>query len=572
MTRRKSITLVAALAAVAVGWWVYGRIQTAKAAGQVQYRTAVADKGDVTDAVEASGVVQALTTVDVKSRAGGRIIKLAVDVGSRVKPGDLLAKIDPSDTQSAYNQAQADLTSARARLSQAEAAARMQDAQGRTGISEAQAALAGAQVKLSQARQQSQAQPALTDSAVQQAKADLASAQQQYAQIQNATQPQARAEAQASFEQARANAVAAEAAYTRQAQLLGRGFVAQQSVDTALAGRDVARATLAQAKQRQQTIAADQNAALAAARARVRQAEAALRSAQAGRVTVGLRSQDVAGARSAVLQAQAGLANAQTNLIQTQIKASDIQAARADVAKTQAAVSNRAVQLQDATIFAPRAGVILQKYVEEGTIITSAVSLSSDGTKIVQLGDVAGLFVDVSVDESDVGKVRSGQKVLVALDAVPDLKLQGHVVRIDPQAINDRDVTTVHVRVQIEHPDPAIKPGMNATCQFILRDVRGVLVVPSDAVKEGRGGGTTVRVLGKDGAVQTRKVEVGVVGSEKTEIKSGLQPGDKIVLGVMNAGGGGDKPQGGGGPGGGGGGPGGGGGFGGGGGGGRTGR
>ncbi len=151
------------------------------------------------------------------------------------------------------------------------------------------------------------------------------------------------------------------------------------------------------------------------------------------------------------------------------------------------------------------------------------------------------------MDESDVGKIHQGQKVLIALDAVPDAKPQGRVVRIDPQAINDRDVTTVHVRVKIEKPDPAIKPGMNATCQFILRDVHNVLVIPSDAVKEGRAGGNTVRVLGKDNKVEVRTVEVGVVGSDKTEIKSGLKAGDKVILGVTqpDGGGGGDSKGGG---------------------------
>ena len=74
---------------------------------------------------------------------------------------------------------------------------------------------------------------------------------------------------------------------------------------------------------------------------------------------------------------------------------------------------------------------------------------------------------------------------------------------------------------------------MYATCQFILRDVRGVLVVPSDAVKEGRTGGNTVRVLTKDNKAEPRAVEVGVVGSEKTEIKSGLRAGDQVILGVI---------------------------------------
>jgi len=88
---------------------------------------------------------------------------------------------------------------------------------------------------------------------------------------------------------------------------------------------------------------------------------------------------------------------------------------------------------------------------------------------------------------------------------------------------------------------------MNATCQFILRDVHGVLVVPSDAVKEGRTGGSTVRVLTKDKKAEIRTVTVGVVGSDKTEIKSGLRAGDTVILGVVPAAtdGGGAPPSGG---------------------------
>jgi HlyD family secretion protein len=548
MTKRNTILLGAVLGLGLVGAATYKQVQSASAASQVHYRTAVAGTGDVTDAVEASGVVQPLTTVDVKSRAGGRIIKLAVDVGSVVKPGTLIARIDPSDTLSAYNQAAADLTTARARLSQAQQQARMQGTQSGLSVSEAQAALRSAQAKLSQAQQQARAQPALTDSAIRQAQADLSTAEQQYEQLRAATNPQARAEARAAYDQARANVVAADAAYGRQAQLVGKGFVAQQAVDTALAARDVARATLAQTQQRLGTIDADQKAALETAAARVRQARAALQTARTNRYEIGTRQQDVAASQAALVQSQAALQNARAGLIGNSIRASDIQAAQADVSKAQAEVSNRKVQLNDATIYAPRAGVILQKYVEEGTIITSAVSLSSDGTKIVQLGDVGRLFIDVSVDESDIGKIRLGQKVTITLDAVPDVKPEGRVVRIDPQAVNDRDVTTVHVRVEIQRPDPAIKPGMNATCQFILRDVHGVLVVPSDAVKEGKGGGNTVRVLSGDNKVETRAVQVGVVGSEKTEIKGGLKAGDKIVLGVIQPGGGdgGGQPGGGG--------------------------
>ena len=535
MTKRTKILLFAVLCLGLVGTFTYRQIQSANAASQIHYRTEIAATGDVTDAVEASGVVQPLTTVDVKSRAGGRMIKLAVDVGSHVKPGTLIARIDPSDTLSAYNQAAADLITARARLSQAQQQARMSGMQDTLTVSGAQQGLDSAQAKLTQSERLAQVQPALTDSAISEAQANLASAEQQYEQLRAAANPQARASAQSVYAQARANVVAADAAYNRQNSLLQKGFVAQQAVDTALASRDVARATLAEAQQRLQTIDADQKAALAGAAARVSQAKGALLAAQTNRYEIGTRRQDVTASHAALLQARMAVQNAQAGLMQNSIRQSDIQAAQAAVSKAQAEVNDRLIQLHDATIYAPRSGVILQKYVEEGTIITSGESLSSDGTKIVQIGDVSSLFIDVSVDESDVGKIALGQKVLIALDAVPGAKPEGRVVRIDPQAINDRDVTTVHVRVEIKNPDAAIKPGMNATCQFILRDVRGVLVVPSDAVKEGRTGGNTVRVLTKDNKAEVRPVEVGVVGSDKTEIKSGLRAGDKVVLGVIPA-------------------------------------
>lgn len=533
MIKRTQIILPAVLCLGLAGAFAYRQVQTANAAGQVHYRTDTAAQGDVTDTVEATGVVQPLTMVDLKSRAGGRLIKLAVDVGTRVKPGTLIARIDPSDTLSAYNQASADLITARARLSQTQQQAQMLGRQDTLTVSGAQQGLDSAQAKLTQAERLAQVQPALTGSAIAEAQANLTSAQQQYKQLRTAGNPQATASAQSVYAQAHANVAAADAAYNRQNSLSQKGFVAQQSVDTALAARDVARATLAEARQRLQTIVADQQASLAGAAARVSQAKSALIAAQTNRYEIGTRRQDVTASHAALLQAKIGVQNAQAGLMQGSIRQSDIQAAQAAVSKAQAEVNDRLIQLHDATIYSPRNGVVLQKYIEEGTIISSGESLSSDGTKIVQIGDVSSLFIDVSVDESDIGKISLGQKVTIALDAVPAAKPEGRVVRIDPQAVNDRDVTTVHVRVEIKNPDAAIKPGMNATCQFILRDVHGVLVVPSDAVKEGRTGGNTVRVLTKDNKAEVRPVEVGVVGSDKTEIKSGLRAGDTVILGII---------------------------------------
>ena len=117
LIQRLVIVGLAILAAVAVVKVVVGT-RTAKAKGP-EIKTAKVERGDVVSSVSATGVLQALTTVDVKSNAGGEVKELKVDVGTHVKKGDLIARIDPTDTESAYKQAKADYDSAYARWVQA---------------------------------------------------------------------------------------------------------------------------------------------------------------------------------------------------------------------------------------------------------------------------------------------------------------------------------------------------------------------------------------------------------------------------------------------------------------------
>lgn len=70
----------------------------------VIYRTQKAAKSDASLSFTATGVLQPLTIVDVKSKAGGEVVKLAVEEGSEVEPGQLIAVIDPRDTQAVFEQ------------------------------------------------------------------------------------------------------------------------------------------------------------------------------------------------------------------------------------------------------------------------------------------------------------------------------------------------------------------------------------------------------------------------------------------------------------------------------------
>jgi HlyD family secretion protein len=428
------------------------------------------ERGTVELTVTGDGTLQPRTTVQVKSYAGGRVDVLAVDVGDLLQAGDLIARIDPTDSLAAYDQAAADLTAAQARLRQAQ--------------------------------QQAAVQPRLTTAAIAQAEASYNVALTDLARMREATHPQARTQARASLTTATANLELAQRELERAQGLRARGFVAESELDVALNQRARAEGELASAQQRWDTLDQELAAELEASEARVTQARASLDRAQADAIQDELRQADVASAEAQVARAQAAVTNAQTALDYT-------------------------------TITAPRDGVILQKYVEEGTFVTSGRSSISQGTDIVLLGDISEMFVEVTLDEADVGLLEIGHVAAVTVDAFIGEQFRARVTRIDPQAVTDQNVTTVLVTVQIDGVDERLKPGMTAGCEFFAERAEDVLFLPNRAFRESDGQQTVLVRQGEE--VVPIPVEVGIVGDTTTEIRGGLNEGDEVVLPSLGA-------------------------------------
>jgi len=462
---KRRVIGVLVLAAVAAGAAGAIRAHTSRAPDPAGLQTARVERGTVEQIVSADGTLKPLTTVAVKSYAGGRVDVLAVDVGDRVEPGDLIAKIDPTDSRTTYDQALADRSAAEA--------------------------------KLQQSRDQAKAQPTLTRTAIAQAEAAYNSAIKNLDLLRKATEPQTRAAARAALDKARSNLQIAKQELARVQGLKTQGFVAQSEVDSAVNKQELAQAELASAQQRWDTLEAELAAETEAAEAQVAQAKAALE-------------------------------NARANAIQDRLKEADVASAEASVARAEAEVVNAKTMLDYTIVRAPRAGVILEKLVEQGTIITSGRSSITEGTDLVVLGDLSKMFVEVSVDEADVDKIRPKQEVTIQVDAFPDASFHGRVTRIDPQASTEQNITTVLVTVQIEDPNDALKPGMSASCDFLAAKAENMLSVPNRAVRE-RDGEHFVTVLRGNGPVDA-PVQIGVVGDERTEIRQGLQEGEEVVL------------------------------------------
>jgi HlyD family secretion protein len=462
--RRRTIGVALAIVILAAaGLWA--RSRSARNPGSGMAATLSVERGTVELTVTADGTLQPKTTVNVKSYAGGNVDVLAVEVGDIVRKGDLIAKIDPTDSLAAYDQATADLAAAEARLRQA--------------------------------REQARVQPSLTSAAIAQAEASHRSAVKDLARLEEATHPQARVQAETNLQKARANLDLAEAEFVRAQELKAEGFVSESEVDAAVNRRDLARADLASAQRQWDTLDQQLKAELEAAQARVAQAKASLDRAEA-------------------------------DAVQDQLKEADVASAEAQVARAQAAVTNAKTTLDYTTIVAPRDGVILQKFVEEGTIVTSGRSSVTQGTDIVLLGDVSEMVLEVSLDEADVAMVRIGQKATITVDSLPDDQFHGTIRRIDPQAVTQQNVTTVLVTVRVDDADDRLRPGMTGTCEFLIGRAEDVLVLPNLAVQEQRGEYVVLVRQGEE-AVPT-PVEVGLVGDNLTEIRAGVEEGAEVVL------------------------------------------
>lgn len=548
---KRALVAIALIAIVAVGGIVINNKIHAGADDQTQYQVATADYGEVRKTVSATGTLQPWQTVSIRSKAGGNVNQLFVDVGSVVHKGEVLAKIDPTDSLEAYDEATASVQQAQANTQEAKLSYQMQIQQDQQGVYNAEAALQSAQAKMIEAKADSQAQPAQTYAAIAQARAAYNAAIKQREEL-NSTNPQDQASALAAYNQDVANQKAAKQTLDRQVSLADQGFVSQQTVDTDQASYDVAVAATQSAKEKLDTLTAEQQAVNQAADAQVANARAALVNALAQKVNIPAKQDEYIAAVAAYKQAQTALSQAKASLLNDPIKKWAIQASAAGIVSGNAQVNDARITLDQTVVRSPANGVILVRDVSVGTIVPSALSATATGVELLELGEDDQMYVQATVDETDIANISVGQKVDVSFDAYPDIPFQGTVTRIDPQAVVNQNVTQFDVRVEIDNTAPTfrlLKPGMNATCDFIVDQKENVLSVPSEAVQTDDSGDTYVQVASggrpapADPAlglppdpnlligVKVRRVPVqtGLEGDDNTQITSGLQPGEKVV-------------------------------------------
>jgi HlyD family secretion protein len=170
--------------------------------------------------------------------------------------------------------------------------------------------------------------------------------------------------------------------------------------------------------------------------------------------------------------------------------------ARAGVVRSQVAVDNARIQLEDTDVRAPITGTIIEKDTERGQVISSATSNVSGGTTLMKMADLGLVQVRTLVDETDIGKIQPGQLATVTVDAFPNRPFPGTVLKIEPQAQTEQNVTMFPVSVRIDNKDGLLRPGMNAEVEVHVGRRDNVLAVPNAALRTQRDVGSAATVLG----------------------------------------------------------------------------
>lgn len=208
--------------------------------------------------------------------------------------------------------------------------------------------------------------------------------------------------------------------------------------------------------------------------------------------------------------------------------------AKGKVIQANTALDRARDRLDDSVVRAPVDGVILQKYVEKGQIISSGVSNVSGGTPIVDIASMQSVYVEAGIDEIDIGKVAVGQLAVVVAEAYPDLRFQGKVIRISPEAKVAQNVTLFDVIIEVENVDQKLKSGMNTHIQITTLEKKNILLAPVIALRasgsESRDKNQQTVLLKTGDAFVSRSVTVGLSDFRQAEILSGLKEAD--VLGV----------------------------------------
>lgn len=279
---------------------------------------------------------------------------------------------------------------------------------------------------------------------------------------------------------------------------------------------------------------AQSEAALESAEASLSQSEEVLQRYELLYDKGAISAEETTGYRTARDTARADVNSAQQalNLLRAGSRLEEISQAEAQVLQASGALTTIETLIEDTAIRAPFSGVVTARYADPGDFVSPSTAASettsSSSSSILSLA--FNYQVVANVAETDIAQIQPGQPASIRADAFPDRTFEGAVAHVAEQATVTSNVTSFEVRVNLsEEAQAELRPGMNVDVEFQAGELADVLVVPTVAiVREEQGEG--VLAMSPQGEPRFLPIETGLTVDDKTEVVTGLEGNEQIVL------------------------------------------
>lgn len=204
---------------------------------------------------------------------------------------------------------------------------------------------------------------------------------------------------------------------------------------------------------------------------------------------------------------------------------------KAQIKLAEAQLREAEVNLGYTYIKVPFDGVVLTKDADVGDIVTPLGAAANARASVVTIADMNSLHVEVDVSEQNISKIKEGQACEIELDAFPERRFRGRVMKIIPTA--DRTKAAIKVKIAFIDREKGMLPDMSAKVSFLEREpspdeLKPVLAVKNSSIMS-NDNNKSVFVY-ENGRIKRREIITGRQFSGYTEVLSGLKPGEDIVL------------------------------------------
>ncbi len=184
-------------------------------------------------------------------------------------------------------------------------------------------------------------------------------------------------------------------------------------------------------------------------------------------------------------------------------------------------------ELNNATIYAPADGTVLNLLIEEGSAVSSATGGMGGGTSLLVIGNMKTMKFLGLVDETEVSSVKEDMKCSIQVQSQSDSNFNGFLYRVYPMGIQSGGIINYEIEVRIDNSEKKLLPKMTGEARFVVSSLEAIGLPDTALIFEGAK--TFVWKYNEEGDPERISITVGKVGDKNVEILSGLSIGDEVV-------------------------------------------